>query len=206
MRLQGNRIDMPYNTSQSAQNLHTSSESLRLGETYHLGMLIATFKPHYSRSGAAFFYSQVLFLVFALAILITAFILYFSNYTHNVIWLFFLIIVLNSFNILNVTRRKNKGQPIISPFEQHRRIYVYQNGLISIRSKQPVVMRWEQVRQVRYIRPKTLYGRTATITIVYSDRGATKRIGIANVLTNADMDSLGTLLEQMYATWKANME
>ena len=181
-------------------------EAFQLGQTYHLGTPIATFKPQYSRSGAAFFYSQVLFLVFALAILLAALILYFSNHTHNVIWLFFLIIVLNSFNILNVTRRKNKGQPIISPFEQNRRIYVYQYGLISIRSKQPVVVRWEQVQQVRYIRPKSLYGRTATITVVYSDRGATKRLSIGNILTNAEMDSLGTLLEQMYAARKANIE
>ena len=193
---------MSHNASQSSTIL---SEALQLDEIYHLGTPIATFKPHYSRSGVAFFYSQVLFLVFALAILLTALILYFSNHTHNVIWLFFLIIVLNSFNILNITRRKNKDQPIISPFEQNRRIYVYQDGLISIRNKQPVVVRWEQVQQVHYIRPKSLYGRTATITIVYSDRGATKRIGIANILPNADMDALGTLLEQMYTARKAEL-
>lgn len=172
-------------------------EAFQLGQTYHLGTPMAAFRPKYSRSGAAFFYSQVLFLVFALAILLAALIFYFSNHTHNVIWLFFLIIVLNSFNILNVTRRKNKGQPIISPFEQNRRIYVYQDGLISIRSKQPIVVRWEQVRQVRYNRPKSLYGRTATITVVYADRGMIKRLGIGNILTNAEMDRLGTLLEQL---------
>lgn len=188
---------MSQDTSQPVQKM-IPDEALRLGKIHHLGTPLAAFKAPYSRSGAAFFYSQVLFLIFALAILLAAIILYFGSHTHNVIWLFFLILVLNSFNILNVTRRKNKDQPILSPFEQHRRIYVYQDGVISIRDKQPVVVRWEQVQQVRYIRPKSLYGRTATITVVYSDRGTTKRVGIANILTNADMDSLGTLLEQMY--------
>ena len=192
--------------AQSAQTSSLSNEGLRLGETYHLGTPIATFRPHYSRSGTAFFYSQVLFLVFALAILLAAIIIYLGDHTHNVLWLFFLILVLNSFNILNITRRKNKDQPIISPFEQHRRIYVYQDGIISIRSTQPVVVRWEQVRQVRYIRPRSLYGRMATITVVYSDRGTIKRLGIGNILPNADMDSLGTLLEQMYTARKANRE
>ena len=191
--------------TQSAQTA-MPDEAFHLGKTYTLGTPVAAFKPHYSRSGAAFFYSQVLFLVFALAILLAAIILYLGDHTHNVLWLFFLILVLNSFNILNVTRRKNKDQPVLSPFEQHRRIYVYHDGLISIRSTHPVVVRWEQVRQVRYIRSKSLYGRTATITVVYSDRGATKRLGIGNILTNADMESLGTLLEQMYAARKANME
>ena len=183
--------------TQPTQTSSLSNEALQLGETYHLGTPIAAFKAHYSRSGSAFFYSQVLFLAFALAILLVALILYFDNHTHNVIWLFFLILVLNSYNILNITRRKNKDQPVISPFEQHRRIYVYQDGFISIRSRQPVVVRWEQVQQVRYIRPKSLYGRAATITVVYADRGTIKRLGIGNILTNADMERLGTLLEQM---------
>lgn len=181
-------------------------EALQLGEAHHLGAPVAAFKAPYSRSGAAYFYSQVVYMILALIMLFAAIFYSFGYHMHNALWLFYIIVALNSFNILTITRRKNKDQPIISPFERHRRIYVYQGGFISLRTMQPVVVRWEQVQQVRYIRPKSLYGRTATLTIVYSDRGTTKRVGIANTLTNADMDSLGTLLKQMYAAWKADMK
>ena len=201
--MQGNRISM----SQSAQQTSPiPDEAFQLGELHHLGTPVATFKAHYTRSGTAYFYSQVAFLIFALAILLAAFIIFFIYRTHNVLWLFFLIIMLNSFNILNITRRKNKDQPMISPFQRHARIYVYQDGLISLRNKRPVVVRWEQVRQVRYIRPKSQYGRMATVTVVYVDRGATKRLGIASILAIAELDNLGILLEQMYTARKAGMQ
>lgn len=176
---------------------------MQLSEMHHLGSPLAAYRAHYSRSGAAFFFTQVVFLLFSLAVLLAALLIFFIYHTRDVYWLFYLIIALNSFNLLTITRRKNKDQPIVSPFERNARIYVYQDGLIYIRSTHPVVVRWEQVRQVRYIRPKSQYGRTAAVTVVYTARGTTKRLGIGNILTNAELDALGMLLEEMYIAYTA---
>jgi len=194
---------MTQDTSQSMQLPSLPDEAFQLGEAHHLGTPIAAYRAHYSRSGAAFLFTQVLFLVFSLGVLVAALLIFFVYHTHNTLWLFYLIIALSSFNFIAIARRKNKDQPVVSPFERKVRIYVYKAGLIYIRNTRPIVIRWEQVRQVRYIRPKVQYGRTASVSVIYTDRGVTKRVGVGNILTNDELDALGTLFEQTYSERKA---
>jgi hypothetical protein len=181
-------------------------EAVQLGEQYALGTPLSTYKAHYSRAGMRFFYSQVAFMVLALIFLTTTLVATFVYHQHNITWILFVMIMLNSLNILNITRRKDKTLPVVSPFERNVRVYVYSGGLIYIRKVQPVVVRWGQVQQVRYIRPSGPMGRQASVTIVYKSNDATKRVGVGNILTNEELDALGTQVERLWMVARSGMQ
>ncbi len=127
-------------------------EAYRLGETYALGAPVGVYRTRYSQASRVFFWSQVV--LAGLEVVVAVGFLVAAEVFHARVANLFLLVLLIFFalNIGSTARslRYTKGRVPYVPFTRNLRVYVYQNGLIRLRTTRPEVLRWSEIRQVRY--------------------------------------------------------
>ena len=173
-------------------------EAYRLGETYHLGTPTAVYRTHYTQTEIFFFWSQIA--IALLAVLVAfGFILAFEVFHARVARLFLpVLLVFFTLNIFNTSRTlRYKGRASYVPFTRNLRVYVYNDGLLRVRTTKPEVIRWDEIKRVRCYtsqETKNLRDFQPFVTIVRNN-GKSLRFG-ANIV---DVASLGYIIEQEYA-------
>lgn len=176
-------------------------EAYRLGETYQLGMPTGVYRTHYTQASRLFFWSQIALAL--LAVLVACgFLLALEVFHAHVANLFLpVLLVFFALNITSTSRAvRRKTQTAYIPFTQNLRVYVYENGLIRIRTNKPEVIRWNEIRHVRcynYPETKNARGFQPSVTIVRTN-GKSLAFG-ANII---DVILLGKTIEQAYAKRK----
>ena len=176
-------------------------EAFQLGETYHLGAPLAVYRTHYTRADRVFFWSQLMISLLTIGISI-GFILALAVFHAQIAKIFgpvvIVLIAINLTNTFRTTRRRMR--PSYVPFTSKLRVYVYEDGLIRMRTTQPEVVRWDEIQHVRcytYSDTKNARGFQPSVTIVRNN-GKSLTFG-ANV---TDVALLGTTIEQAYTKRK----
>ncbi len=179
-----------------------SEEAYRLGETYQLGMPTAVYRTHYTQASRLFFWTQIALALLA-ALIAVGFLLALEVFHAHVANLFLPVLLL--FFMLNITSTsrtvRRKMQTSYVPFTQNLRVYVYEGGLIRMRTNKPEVIRWNEIRRVRcssYPETKNARGFQPSVTIVRIN-GKLLVFG-ANI---TDVSLLGKTIEQEYMKWKS---
>ena len=176
-------------------------EAYQLGEIYHLGPPLAVYRTHYTRASILFFWSQVALALVAVLVAF-GFLLALEVFHAHVANLFLpVLLVFFALNITSTSRAsRNKGQTSYTPFTNKLRVYVYEDGLIRLRTTQPVVIHWDEIQRVRcytYSDTKNARGFQPSVTIMRNN-GKSLAFG-ANI---ADVTLLGRTIEQAYAKRK----
>ena len=176
-------------------------EAYQLGKTYQLGTPLAVYRTYYTRASMAFFWSQVALALLAVLVAI-GFLLALEVFHAHVANLFLpVLLVFFTLNITSTSRAtRNKGQTSYAPFTSKLHVYVYENGLIRVRTTQPEVVRWDEIQRVRcstYADTKNARGFQPSVTLVRTN-GKSLTFG-ANI---ADVALLGSTIEQAYAKGK----
>ncbi len=176
-------------------------EAYQLGETYHLGALLAVYRTHYTRASILFFWSQVGLALVAVLVAF-GFLLALEVFHAHVANLFLpVMLVFFALNLTSTSRAvRSKGQTSYTPFTSQLRVYVYEDGLIRVRTTQPVVIRWDEIQRVRnytYSDTKNARGFQPSVTVVRNN-GKSLAFG-ANI---TDVTLLGKTIEQEYTKRK----
>ena len=162
-------------------------EAYQLGETYHLGTPLAVYRTHYTRASILFFWSQVALALLAVLVAL-GFLLALEVFHAHVANLFLpVLLVFFTLNLTSTSRAvRNKGQTSYAPFTSKLRVYVYEDGLIRLRTIQPVVIRWDEIRRVRcyiYADTKNARGFQPSVTVVRTNgKSLVFGANIANVI------------------------
>ena len=170
-------------------------EAYQLGKTYSLGAPLAMYRTQYTQASRIFFWSQV---ALALLAVITAssFLIAFKLFHAHVANLFLpVLLIFFALNISTTARAvRNKGQASYIPFTRKLRVYVYENGLIRLRTTRPEVLRWNETRRIRNNNDlKGARGFQPSVTVVRNDgKSLVFGANIANVVL------LGKMIEQEY--------
>ncbi len=175
-------------------------EAYQLGETYELGMPTAVYRVSYSRSDMLFFWWQVASSLLTIAVAL-AFIVALELFHAPVVKLFLpvfvLLVTLNFTNTFRAARRKSRS--IYAPFTRNLRVYLYEHGLIQLRTTQPIVVRWEEITRVRC----SLYSEAArsfqSSVIVERVHGKSLRFG-------ANMPNIASLCENIEREYRRRKE
>ncbi len=176
-------------------------EAYQFGKTHHLGIPIAVYRTHYTRASILFFWSQVALAL--LAVLVALGFLFALEVFHAHVANLFLPVLLVFFtlNITSTSRAvRNKGQTSYAPFTSKLRVYVYEDGLIRLRTTQPVVIRWGEIQRVRcstYADTKNARGFQPSVTIVRTNG---KTLVFGSNIENVTL--LGNTIEQAYTKRK----
>ncbi len=181
---------------QTSQVQQIPDEAYRLGETYQLGVPTAVYRVIYTRADMFFFWSQIaiFLLMFVVAVALIVALTVFHAHLKSI--LLPVILALSALNIANYSRAaQRRNKPFVDPFSRNLRVYVYPNGFIRLRNSVPDVVRWDQIKRVRYIHPGSVYGGSIqhSVTVVRNDG---KRMGFGTVLPK--IDELGTIIEHEY--------
>ncbi len=170
-------------------------EAYQLGERYHLGMPTAVYRTQYTRADILLFQSQFMLSLLTIGIslgFIVAF-LFFRIYLAKIFLPVLIVLYALTFtNMFRSTRRSMR--PPYVPFTRKLRVYVYEHGLIRLRTAKPEVIRWDEIRHIRcytYQDAKGARGFQPFVTVLRKD-GKSFRFG-ANI---ADVTLLGKTIEQ----------
>jgi hypothetical protein len=98
-------------------------------------------------------------------------------------------------NLISFILRRHINQPVVSPFMRNLRVYTCTEGLIRLRNRKPNIIRWDQIKRVRYFHRNSLYKSTVPIVIVYRNDG--KMFSFSSIFPN--IDELGTTIEHEFA-------
>ena len=145
-------------------------EAYQLGKTYSLGQPIEVYRTHYTQASKLYFWSQVALALLAVLVAL-GFLLAFEVFHAHVANLFLpVLLVFFALNVTSTTRTlRTKGQTPYVPFTHSLRVYIYEYGLIRLRTTQPVVIRWDEIQCVRcytYSDTKNARGFQPSVTIV----------------------------------------
>ncbi len=145
-------------------------EAYQLGGTYHLGTPLAVYRTHYTRVSILFFWSQIALALLAILIAF-GFLLALEVFHAHVANLFLpVLLVFFTLNLTSTSRAvRNKGQISYAPFTSKLRVYVYEDGLIRLRTTRPKVIHWDEIKRVRcstYLDTKNARGFQPSVTIV----------------------------------------
>jgi len=180
---------------------HIPEEAYQLGETYHMGTPLAVFRTHYTQTDKVFFWSQFIISLLTIGISI-GFILAIEVFHAHITNIFgpvlLVLIVLNLTNTFRTARRRMR--PSYVPFTDKLRVYVYEDGLIRVRTTQPEVIRWDEIQRVRcstYSDMKNTRGFQPSVKVVRKN-GKSLVFG-ANI---TDVVLLGQTIEQVYTKRK----
>ncbi len=169
-------------------------EAYQLGKTYQLGTPTAVYRVQYTRNAMLSFWSQIALSLFTIAVALI-FIIALELFHAFVAKLFFPVLVvflaLNFANTFRATQRKNRS--LYDPFTRNLRVYLYEDGLIQIRTTQPQVVRWDEIAHVRCSLYQDARSFQSSVTIV-RHKGKALRFG-ANI---AGIAALGETLEREY--------
>jgi hypothetical protein len=125
-------------------------EAYQLGDIYQLGSPTAVYRVSYSRNDRFLLWSQVASSLLTIAVAL-AFIVALELFHASVAKLFFpvlvLLVALNFANTFRAARRKSRS--VYDPFTRKLRVYLYEQGLIQLRTTRPIVVRWEEITRVR---------------------------------------------------------
>ena len=170
-------------------------EAYQLSEKYYLGMPTAVYRTQYTRADSLLFQSQLLFSLLTIGIslgFIVAF-LFFHIYLAKIF--LFVLIVLSALTFTNLFRSMRRStRPPYVPFTRDLRVYMYEHGLVRLRTTKPDVIRWDEIRRVRcytYQDAKGARGFQPFVTVLCKD-GKSFRFG-ANI---TDVTLLGKTIEQ----------
>ncbi len=176
-------------------------EAYQLGELYALGAPITVYRTHYSQANRLFFWSQVALALLAATVAVGFLIAFEVFHTHVANLFFPVLLVFFALNLASTTRAvRNKGQTAYAPFTRNLRVYVYQNGLIRLRTTRPEVLHWDEIRQIRcynYASAQNTRGFQPSVKIT-SNNGKSL-VFSANIV---DVALLGKTIEQEYAKRK----
>ena len=174
-----------------------SEEAYQLGDTYQLGMPITVYHTHYTQASRLFFWSQIAFALLAVLVAI-GFLIALEVFHAHVANLFLPVLLI--FFMLNITSTsrtvRRKTQTSYVPFTRNLRVYVYEDGLIRIRTNKPEVVRWNEIRRVKcygFSDTKDARGIQPSVTII-RNKGKSLVFG-ANI---TDVTLLGKTIEQAY--------
>ena len=176
-------------------------EAYQLGEMYTLGKPLAVYRTHYSQASRLFFWSQVALAVLAATVAI-GFLIAFEVFHAHVAKLFLpVLLVFFALNLASTTRAvRSKGQTSYAPFTRNLRVYVYQKGLIRLRTTHPEVLRWNEIRRVRCYNYADAQNTRDFQPSVRVTRNNGKSLVFRATIT--DVASLGKTIEQEYAKRK----
>ena len=176
-------------------------EVYQFGKTYSLGQPIAVYRTHYTQADRVFFWSQLMISLLTIGISI-GFILALAVFHAQIAKIFgpvvIVLIAVNLTNSFRTTRRRMRLSYV--PFTSMLRVYVYEEGLIRLRTTKPEVIRWNEIERVHcstYSDTKNARGFQPSVTLVRIN-GKSLVFG-ANI---ADVTSLGQTVEQEYTKRK----
>jgi len=178
-----------------------SEEASQLGKTYHLGMPIAVYRTHYTQASILFFWSQVALALLAVLVA-SGFLLAIELFHAHVANLFLpVMLVFFTLNITNSARTvRSKGRTSYIPFTRNLRVYIYEDGLVRVRTTKPEVLRWNEIHRVRcylYQDTKNTRGFQPSVTVVRNN-GKSLVFG-ANI---TDVGLLGKTIEREHVKRK----
>ena len=176
-------------------------EAYQLGASYHLGAPVAVYRTRYTRASILFFWSQMAPALLAVLVAL-GFLLVLEVFHAHVANLFLpVLLIFFTLNLTSTSRAvRSKGQTSYTPFTSKLRVYVYEDGLIRLRTTQPKIVRWDEIQRVRcytYSDTKNARGFQPSVTIVRNN-GKSLVFG-ANI---ADVTLLGETIEQEYTKRK----
>ena len=166
--------------------LQIPEEAYQLGNTFHLGTPLAVYRTHYTKASILFFWSQVALALLAVLVAL-GFLLALEVFHAHVANLFLpVLLVFFTLNITSTSRAvRNKGQTSYTPFTSKLRVYVYEEGLIRLRTTQPEVIRWNEIQRVRcstYADTKNARGFQPSVTIIRNNgKSLVFRANIADI-------------------------
>ena len=164
-------------------------EAYQLGKTYSLGIPLAMYRTEYTQASKLFFWSQVALALLAVVVVI-GFLIALEVFHAHVANLFLpVLLVFFALNISTTARAaRNKGQASYIPFTHNLHVYVYENGLIRLRTTRPEVLRWNEIQRIRNdTYSQTTRGFQPSITIVRNNgKSLVFGANIANVVLLAN--------------------
>lgn len=176
-------------------------EAYQLGETYHLGTPTAVYRTQYTQADILFFWLQLILslLTIGTAIgLIVATEVFHIRLTNVSLLVLIVLGALPLASTLRSTRRRMP--PPYVPFTKNLRVYVYEHGLIRLRTVKPEIIRWNDIKRVRcytYQDAQDARGFQPFVTVRRSD-GKSFRFG-ANI---GNVTLLGKTIKQEYTKRK----
>lgn len=145
-------------------------EAYRLSKTYHLGIPLAVYRTHYTQASVLFFWSQVALALLAVVVAIGFLVALEVFHTHVANLFLPVLLVFFALNISTTARAtRNKGRTPYVPFTRNLRVYVYENGLIHLRTTRPEVLHWNEIRSVHcynYADTRNVRGFQPFVTII----------------------------------------
>lgn len=178
-------------------------EAYELGERYQLGQPLAQYKVVYRPLDVVFFAWMFLSGLWLAAWVVVTIVVTVNFLRHlnqplpPVWWLLLcgLIPILCSSPLMRKLGKRLNGRGFVSPFSAHLRLYVYPEGFVRLRSRRPLMVRWEQVRRVRVLHPD-YYGRPFDYYIVTVHRADGRVITLTSALTG--IEELGRMMQGEY--------
>lgn len=130
-----------------------TTEAYQLGEKYHLGPFVAAYKTEYTRVDRLFAWFTLCFIFIILAYLCIGLISILSAGPTTRIFPWYLIFFPFYFFpvIYSNYIRKKLGRSPVSFFQRNLRVYLYDEGMVRINLHKHVIIRWDQIRQIRVL-------------------------------------------------------
>lgn len=127
------------------------AEAYQLGETHQLGSLVATYKTESTRVDVLFSWFMLCYILLVLTYLCAGLISILSSgpYTHIFPWYLFISLFIFFPSIYSNYIRKRLKRPPVTFFQRNLRIYLYDDGLIRINLHKQVIIRWDQIKQIK---------------------------------------------------------
>ena len=177
-------------------------EAYQLGERYSLGLPTAVYRTQYTQADILFFWSQLMLSLVTIGIALGYIVAFVFFHAYLVRIFLPVFIALSAFSFVNTVRATRRNmRPPYAPFTRRLRVYVYEYGLIRLRTTKPEIIRWDEIRRVRcytYQDAKGARGFQPFVTVRRSD-GKSFRFG-ANI---GNVTLLGKIIEQEYAKRKS---
>ncbi len=170
-------------------------EAYLLGERYHLGNPTAVYRTQYTQADILFFWLQLILSLLTIGTAIGLIVATEVFHVHLTKVSLLVLIVLGALPLVSTLRStRRRMRPPYVPFTRDLRVYMYQDGLVRLRTTKPEVIRWDEIKRVHcytYQDAQGAKGFQPFVTVRRND-GKSFRFG-ANI---ADVTLLGQTIEQ----------
>jgi len=130
-------------------------EATQLGEQYHLGSLLETYRVEYSRESILVFrllMTMMLLVTIAGCSVIGSLVLFKTHIPYYFTFLLTLLLAVLNIPLYRLGRNKKVSPPVpYNPSLRNLRVYIYENGLVRLRSRKPEVILWNKMKHVQRI-------------------------------------------------------